>query len=228
MAYLRTVCSIELEKRRINIAAPCFCHTSCGSNTTKEHLRTFHIALSLQLVPLRYSSRYACYHALRPLGCILQATHLPSDQRRRTCNNHQRPSSTRIPKHLPCTHPAPHSFEFNCCTTLSSNSTSADRAVVAHGAYLALIGCIASLSHYCRMTTPEPATARHCAHRTCPHGSRRSACYRSEKVFAPVSGTVVLLLRLSGGTMRVAVLDLSAATVLLSVLEIESDWSWCI
>ncbi|KAF2622184.1 hypothetical protein BU25DRAFT_217294 [Macroventuria anomochaeta] len=65
-------------------------------------------------------------------------------------------------------HSAPHNFNFNLSTSLSSNSTSAVPAEVAHAAYLALIGCI-YLSHYCPMTTPnqQPRATSHIA--LCSH-----------------------------------------------------------
>jgi hypothetical protein len=85
----------------------------------------------------------------------------------------------------------------------------ANHPVAPHAAALALIGRITPLRHYCRMTTPyqQPrATGNIALARTTPE-SRDWVGHRSETLFAPVSGRSVLLLPLSGRTVRAAVLN---------------------
>ena len=93
-------------------------------------------------------------------------------------------------------------------TTLTP--TTANHPLAPHAATLALMGGIAPLRHYCRMTTPfqQPrATGNMALIRTAPE-SRGWVGYRSEKLFARVSGRLVLLLLLSRKTMWAAVEDL--------------------
>jgi hypothetical protein len=163
----------------VDITTPCSCHnqswqqhwqTPCSPLPSYFKLRHLLLRQSTCMFGTMLPSLWAAFSSI----CRTQTNKTPAA----IVSTHPQPPI----KHKPCKTPAPHRSDFPSCTTIYRGQP---RRSATHGS--------SSVDRLHRTTQPllpsddtTPATARHCAHRTCPGGLIRPGALPIEVVRASV------------------------------------------